>query len=68
MVKERREGELSQWTEEKKQRGEWRQAKEREADLCAQSSNSLWLCIIFCKVKLTEMEAILHGTVAMANK
>lgn len=40
----------------------------READLCAQSSNILWLCIIFCKVKLTEMEAILHGTVAMANK
>lgn len=32
------------------------------------STNLLWLCIIFCKVKLTEMEAILHGTVAMANK
>lgn len=38
------------------------------ADLWARSSNLLWLCIIFCKVKLTEMEAILHGTVAMANK
>lgn len=25
-------------------------------------------CVIFCNVKLTEMEAILHGTVDMANK
>lgn len=28
----------------------------------------LQLRVIFCKVKMTEMEAVLHGTVAMANE
>lgn len=57
----------------KEREGEVRKGRKRRnraegADLWARSSNLLWLCIIFCKVKLTEMEAILHGTVAMANK
>lgn len=49
-------------------KGRKRRNRAEGADLWARSSNLLWLCIIFCKVKLTEMEAILHGTVAMANE
>lgn len=41
---------------------------ERRETCVLRARRVLQLRVIFCKVKLTEMEAILHGTVAMANK
>lgn len=66
----RKEGRASQvHGQRRRQEGAGRQGswRGRGRQTCVLTAPG-WLCIIFCKVKLTEMEAILHGTVAMANK